>query len=185
MPVHGGEFPNKCGVCNKSFSDNGHLKRQQDIHSGELPYHCDVCTESFSTKSFLKTFPTVYWTYMQQPVMTCWPHSLLWPYRETCARAIVNLLSHLYVFLNRPFTASIVTHILCILAPFPTHGTCPVHLILLCLCCLVGLPSDETFLTYDVSVTIADFSSASHDINSYRAANLTVWLRGTVRRDYV
>lgn len=61
MPVHGGECPNKCVVCNKSLNDKHHLKRQQHIHSGELPYHCDVCTESFSTKSFLKTFPTIYW----------------------------------------------------------------------------------------------------------------------------
>jgi len=67
--------------------------------------------------------------------MTHYPYSFLWPYPESCARAIVKLISCLHVFLSRPFLAVVWNHILYTVAPFSIHAPlfvvsfsfCPLH----------------------------------------------------------
>jgi hypothetical protein len=59
-------------------------------------------------------------TSFQQLLITHWPHSLLWPYPESWARAIVKLISHLHVFSQAvPFLQVFRTIFDVCLPPFP------------------------------------------------------------------
>ncbi|PNF28674.1 hypothetical protein B7P43_G08235 [Cryptotermes secundus] len=48
MHMHSREKLFCCDICEKSFSQQSHLKTHQHIHSGEKPFICDVCNKSFS-----------------------------------------------------------------------------------------------------------------------------------------
>jgi uncharacterized Zn-finger protein len=37
-----------CDVCNKSFSQQGSLKKHQRMHDGEWPFSCDMLNDSGS-----------------------------------------------------------------------------------------------------------------------------------------
>ncbi|XP_062571132.1 zinc finger protein 62 homolog [Saccostrea cucullata] len=43
-----------CKVCQKSFSQKGHLNVHMLIHTGARPFHCDVCNRTFNQKQTLK-----------------------------------------------------------------------------------------------------------------------------------
>lgn len=44
----GNEKPFACDICNRTFSQNGHLNRHMRIHTGDKPFQCDVCGKEFS-----------------------------------------------------------------------------------------------------------------------------------------
>ena len=45
--------PYQCGVCQKAFIRNEHLRRHMLIHSGEKPYSCPTCSKSFPRREHL------------------------------------------------------------------------------------------------------------------------------------
>eukprot|EP01083_Nonionella_stella_P075217 204351_1 len=51
--VHNSTKLFSCDVCQKSFSQEGNLKRHLLIHSGVKPYSCEVCKKNFSLKGGL------------------------------------------------------------------------------------------------------------------------------------
>lgn len=48
--------PEKCAMCDRVFSNQGNMKRHQDIvHKNLRIYSCDYCDKKFGQKSQLET----------------------------------------------------------------------------------------------------------------------------------
>ncbi|XP_011706179.1 PREDICTED: zinc finger protein 626-like, partial [Wasmannia auropunctata] len=44
----------QCDICQKKFTQNGHLTVHKRIHSGVRPYKCDVCSFTFRRLDVMK-----------------------------------------------------------------------------------------------------------------------------------
>jgi len=54
MRVHMGDKPYKCHMCDKAFSVSGSLNRHMRVHTGDKPYKCSLCNKRFSNSSTLQ-----------------------------------------------------------------------------------------------------------------------------------
>ena len=40
--THTGDKPHKCDICEKGFAANNDLQSHRRIHTGDMPYKCDI-----------------------------------------------------------------------------------------------------------------------------------------------
>ena len=49
-----GEQQFRCNVCQRAFSQKGHLENHMHTHTGDRPFKCEICSASFDLNSTLK-----------------------------------------------------------------------------------------------------------------------------------
>ena len=53
MYIHSLDKSHKCGICDKSFAQKGHLTERMLIHTGDKLHSCETCGKSFTMKGNL------------------------------------------------------------------------------------------------------------------------------------